>query len=66
MIVITARPRYELESQYYPTHLGGGSHGSLHKYDSMIPLIVAGSDRPFKEPPRLVDFKEFIIKHFEV
>jgi hypothetical protein len=66
MIVITARPRYELESLYYPTHLGGGSHGSLHKYDSTIPLIVAGSDMPLKEPPRLVDFKEFIIKHFEV
>jgi hypothetical protein len=43
MIVITARPRYEFKSKFYPVHLDGGSHGSLHKYDSTIPLIITGT-----------------------
>jgi hypothetical protein len=64
MIVVTARPRYEFLSRFYPTHLGGGSHGSLHKYDSMIPLIVAGSDCPVNEQPRLVDVKYLILNLF--
>jgi predicted AlkP superfamily pyrophosphatase or phosphodiesterase len=65
MIVITARPRYEFKSRYYPMHLNGGSHGSLHKYDSLIPVIVAGTDHPVKEPPRLVDMKSLIMDLFE-
>ncbi|MEV3728063.1 hypothetical protein ABND33_13215 [Paenibacillus larvae] len=64
VVIITARPRYELKSRYYPTHLNGGSHGSLHKYDSLIPLIVTGTKHPVKEPPRLVDLKQFIIEQF--
>lgn len=65
MIVITARPRYEFKSRYFPMHLNGGSHGSLHKYDSMIPLIVAGTGRLIKEPPRLVDLKQFVVELFD-
>ncbi|WP_027417023.1 alkaline phosphatase family protein [Aneurinibacillus terranovensis] len=65
VIVVTARPRYEFKSRHYPVHLNGGSHGSLHKYDSLIPLIVAGTEYPVNEPPRLVDLKEYIIKLFE-
>lgn len=65
MIVITARPRYEFKSRYFPMHLNGGSHGSLHKYDSLIPLIVAGTDRPIKEPPRLIDLKHFVVELFD-
>ncbi|GIP31564.1 alkaline phosphatase family protein [Paenibacillus sp. J2TS4] len=64
MIVITARPRYEFKSRYYPTHLNGGSHGSLHKYDSLIPLIIAGTQHPVKEPPRLIDLKQFVMELF--
>ncbi|BFH14043.1 hypothetical protein J6TS7_17970 [Paenibacillus dendritiformis] len=62
MIVITARPRYEFKSRFYPVHLNGGSHGSLHKYDSDIPLIVAGTSHGVKEPPRLVDLKAYILE----
>ncbi|MBG9791973.1 antitoxin [Paenibacillus dendritiformis] len=62
MIVITARPRYEFKSRFYPVHLNGGSHGSLHKYDSDIPLIVAGTSHAVKEPPRLVDLKAYILE----
>lgn len=65
MIVVNARPRYEFLSRLYPTHLNGGSHGSLHKYDSVIPLIITGTDHPVHEPPRLVDLKQFVLTLFD-
>jgi hypothetical protein len=65
LIAVTARPRYEFKSQFYPVHLDGGSHGSLHKYDSMIPLIITGTEHRINEPPRLIDVKHFIINIFE-
>jgi predicted AlkP superfamily pyrophosphatase or phosphodiesterase len=65
MIVITARPRFEFLSRYYPRHLNGGCHGSLHKYDSLVPLIIAGTDHPMHGPPRLVDLKQYILELFD-
>ncbi|HWO96520.1 MAG TPA: alkaline phosphatase family protein [Bacillus sp. (in: firmicutes)] len=65
VIVVTTRPRYEFKSRFYPVHLDGGSHGSLHKYDSTIPLIITGTEHRINEPPRLIDLKYFIINIFE-
>lgn len=65
MIVVTARPRYEFKSRFYPKHNNGGSHGSLHKYDSAIPLIITGAKEPIKNPPRLVDLKSYILQLFD-
>jgi hypothetical protein len=62
VVVVTADYGYEFLSESAPTHLGGGSHGSLHKQDSLIPLLVAGADRPFPTPARLVDVKSFILQ----
>lgn len=61
LIVITAAPGYEFVSEHMPTHLGGGSHGSLHKQDSLVPLLIAGSSRTFPQPARLVDMKSYIL-----
>ncbi|MEB3102292.1 alkaline phosphatase family protein [Ferviditalea candida] len=61
VIAVTARPRYEFKSRYFPLHLNGGSHGSLHKFDSVIPLIITGTNMPIKEPTRLVDIKEIVL-----
>lgn len=61
MIVITARPRYEFKTKYFPTHNDGGSHGSLHKWDSVIPLFVAGNTKNNPLPSRLVDLKAYIL-----
>jgi len=66
VIVVNAAPGYELLSEYSPTHLGGGSHGSLHKQDSTIPLIVAGASRPFPRPARLIDVKAFVAQEIKV
>ncbi|WP_078596420.1 alkaline phosphatase family protein [Evansella clarkii] len=65
MIVITARPRFEFTSKYYPKHNNGGSHGSLHKFDSIIPLIVTGDEKENPLPGRLVDLKEYILSLYE-
>ncbi|GED72794.1 hypothetical protein BRE01_64960 [Brevibacillus reuszeri] len=61
VIAITAAKGYEMLSEYFPTHLGGGSHGSLHKQDSLIPLLIAGAKHKIGLPARLVDVKDFIL-----
>ncbi|USG63839.1 alkaline phosphatase family protein [Brevibacillus ruminantium] len=66
VIVLTAAPGYEFVSEAAPTHLGGGSHGSLHKRDSLVPLMIAGGSRPFTLPARLVDVKGYILEELGV
>lgn len=60
-MIVNAKPGYELAIQPSPTHPGGGGHGSLHKTDSMVPLIITGTSLkpPYK---RLVDLKKFVIQ----
>ncbi|WP_408010543.1 alkaline phosphatase family protein [Pseudalkalibacillus sp. A8] len=59
-VIVDAKPGYEFVDSHTPTHIGGAGHGSLHKDDSITPLIITGTD----ETPRyerVVDFKEWII-----
>ncbi|EJL47225.1 hypothetical protein BAG01nite_20850 [Brevibacillus agri] len=65
-VILTAAPGYEFLSECAPTHLGGGSHGSLHKRDSLIPLVIAGAAQSFPLPARLVDVKDFILRELGV
>lgn len=66
VVVVSAAIGYEFLSECAPTHLGGGSHGSLHKQDSIIPLLVAGAAHRFRTPARLVDVKDFILQELGV
>lgn len=66
VVAVTAAVGYEFLSESAPTHLGGGSHGSLHKQDSLIPLLVSGASRKFPTPARLVDVKDFILQELGV
>lgn len=60
-IVVNAKPGYEFQPQLTPLHLNGAAHGSLHKQESLVPLIVAGTtEKP--NDPRMVDLKEFILR----
>lgn len=53
-VVITVKPGYELVGESSPTHIGGAAHGSLHEKDSLVPLLVSGTDtRP--KTLRIVD-----------
>jgi hypothetical protein len=60
-VVVTVQPGYELVGESSPTHVGGGAHGSLHELDSLVPLIISGTDT---EPRtrRIVDLKDWIMK----
>ncbi|WP_055108113.1 alkaline phosphatase family protein [Paenibacillus ihumii] len=60
-LVVIAKPGYELSDKNSPSHKGGGSHGSLVHADSLVPLIISGTDeRP--EHLRIVDLKAFLLK----
>lgn len=60
-VVVTAEPGYELVAESSPMHVGGGSHGSLHERDSLVPLLISGTNtRP--KSLRIVDLKEWILQ----
>ncbi|MEJ8545974.1 alkaline phosphatase family protein [Brevibacillus borstelensis] len=60
-VVVTIKPGYELVTESSPTHIGGGAHGSLHEKDSLVPMIVTGTDtRP--KTLRIIDMKEWILQ----
>ncbi|MFF5996157.1 alkaline phosphatase family protein [Lysinibacillus sp. KU-BSD001] len=61
VLIVDAKPYFEFITEHSHDHAGGGAHGSLHKMDSVVPVIVAGTD---EKPPfnRLVDLKEWILQ----
>jgi hypothetical protein len=60
-IIVNAKPGYEFKAQSTPFHLAGAAHGSLHKQESLVPLIIAGTtEKP--NFPRFVDMKEYILR----
>lgn len=60
-IVVTAKPGYEFKEKASPTHTGGAAHGSLHRQESLVPMIVAGaSTYPIHD--RIVDLKPWILR----
>ncbi|MFN2744022.1 alkaline phosphatase family protein [Bacillus sp. z60-18] len=63
-LIVSAKPGYEFIGEGSPTHVGGASHGALHKQDSLIPMIITGTDS-LPKYNRLVDVKEWIIRLVE-
>ncbi|MFD1426334.1 putative AlkP superfamily pyrophosphatase or phosphodiesterase [Kroppenstedtia sanguinis] len=59
-LVVTTRPGYELADTSSPQHKGGAGHGSLHRIDSVAPIIIAGTDQKPRHW-RIVDLKAFIL-----
>lgn len=64
-IVITAKQGYEFTGHSSPKHRGGGGHGSLHETESIVPLIVYGTDRK-PERLRIVDLQSYILNLLRV
>ena len=56
-LMVTAWPGYEFKLPRTSIHGGGGSHGSLHAQDSVVPLLIAGAPGGIELPPypRTVD-----------
>ncbi|WP_410511017.1 alkaline phosphatase family protein [Paenibacillus sp. BR2-3] len=59
-LVVTAKPGYELADRSSPTHKGGGAHGSIRKSESLVPLIISGTDQKPKYL-RIVDLKAYLL-----
>ncbi|ASN07428.1 phosphodiesterase [Virgibacillus necropolis] len=60
-LVVDAKPGYEFIGEHSPTHDGGAGHGSLHKRDSLTPMIITGTNTQ-PEHERIVDYKEWILE----
>lgn len=60
-IIVDAKPNYEFIAEHSHDHAGGAAHGSLHKVDSVVPLIITGTDE-LPKYNRLVDLKDLIIR----
>lgn len=61
---VTAKPGYEFAISETTIHSNGGSHGSLHRLDSLSPLLVGGVEGDFELPevPRAVDVTPLCLK----
>ena len=64
-IVVTAKIGYEFGGEAAPIHPGKGSHGSFHREDACVPLIMAGTEKML-DNPRVVDIVPFILRNFGI
>ena len=64
-LVVSATPGYEFADAGGQSHLGGGSHGSLHACDSIVPLGSIGLD-PSPSLRSITDIAPAILTHFGV
>lgn len=62
-IILSAPLGWEYYMPGAPIHPGGGSHGSLHSEDSIVPVISAGQGHIFTAN-RTLDIKQHILKIF--
>ncbi|WP_273483224.1 alkaline phosphatase family protein [Desulforamulus ruminis] len=58
-LVVTARPGYLLGGEGAPSTRIKGSHGSLYREESLVPLIISGTPARIREP-RLTDVVPFL------
>lgn len=59
-LVVSAKPGHEFIGEGSPTHVGGASHGGLHEQDSLVPMIVTGTNTKPKYQ-RILDLKDWIL-----
>jgi hypothetical protein len=64
--VLSLEPGYEAVDWGGVSHVGGGSHGSLHCDDSEGVLLMSGLDVPEREQWSLTDVTPLVLQHFGV
>jgi hypothetical protein len=62
-LVVSAAPGYEFADLAGRHHAGGGSHGSLRRGDSEVPMLTIGLD---VQPQSIVEIAPAILRHFGV
>ena len=60
-LIVNAKPGYEFKAQSTPFHLAGAAHGSLHRQESLVPCIIAGTNEKPKSE-RFVDLKKYVLR----
>jgi hypothetical protein len=67
-VIVSARLGDEFADAGGQHHAGGGSHGSLHAADSLVPLITAGFDVAphLGAMPSITDLAPLAVRHFAV
>jgi predicted AlkP superfamily pyrophosphatase or phosphodiesterase len=65
-VLVSAGGGYEFVDWGGIAHVGGGSHGSLHRGDSLGALIMTGVDVPQREQWSIADVTPAILDHFGV
>jgi hypothetical protein len=68
-VLISAAPGWELVDWGGAAHIGGGSHGSLHRDDSLGALIFCGTGSPTEDAPAqwtLRDVAPLVLHHFSL
>ena len=67
-VLLSAEPDYEFPDWGGVAHMGGGSHGSLHRVDSEGVLLMAGVEGPAERADgdswSLVDVAPMAVSHF--
>jgi Type I phosphodiesterase / nucleotide pyrophosphatase len=62
-VIVSATPGYEFADLAGRHHVGGGSHGSLERGDSEVPMLTVGLDAV---PRSIVDVAPAVLAHFGV
>ncbi len=65
-VLVSAAAGYEFADWGGADHVGGGSHGSLHRDDSEGVLLATGLELPERESWSLADVTPLILEHFSV
>jgi hypothetical protein len=62
-VLVSAAPGYEFADLAGRHHAGGGSHGSLRRGDSEVPMLSIGVDT---QPRSIVEIAPIVLQHFGV
>jgi hypothetical protein len=62
-VIVSARPGYEFADLAGRHHVGGGSHGSLARGDSEVPMLTVGLETT---PRSIVEIAPAVLGHFGV
>jgi hypothetical protein len=65
-VLLSAGGGYEFVDWGGVTHVGGGSHGSLHRGDSLGAIVLAGVDHTPRERWSIKDVTPAILEHFRL
>jgi hypothetical protein len=65
-VIASAELGYEFVDWGGADHVGGGSHGSLHRDDSEGVLLLCGIDPPERDQWSLADVTPLVLEHFGV